>query len=123
MSSPLVSLVVPNMNNGPALDLFFRTLERNTTYRNVEVVVADDGSTDTSLQVLRRWRASGRFPSFTLIEREHSGIVDTLNEALAARLPEVTFVGRLARYQYLNMDQVVGQALSAFAKVAARVYV
>jgi UDP-galactopyranose mutase len=44
-------------------------------------------------------------------------------EALAATLPDVTFVGRLARYQYLNMDQVVGQALSTFAKIAARVAV
>jgi UDP-galactopyranose mutase len=33
-------------------------------------------------------------------------------EALGEQLPDVTFVGRLARYQYLNMDQVVGQALS-----------
>lgn len=33
-------------------------------------------------------------------------------EALAAELDDVTFVGRLARYQYLNMDQVVAQALS-----------
>ena len=38
-------------------------------------------------------------------------------EALAAELPDVTFVGRLARYQYLNMDQVVGQALSTAAKL------
>jgi UDP-galactopyranose mutase len=29
----------------------------------------------------------------------------------------VTFVGRLARYQYLNMDQVVGQALSVFERL------
>jgi UDP-galactopyranose mutase len=29
----------------------------------------------------------------------------------------VTFVGRLARYQYLNMDQVVGMALAEFAKL------
>jgi UDP-galactopyranose mutase len=41
-------------------------------------------------------------------------------EALAAPLPDVTFVGRLARYQYLNMDQVVGQALSTFAKLVQR---
>jgi UDP-galactopyranose mutase len=38
-------------------------------------------------------------------------------EARAAALPDVTFVGRLARYQYLNMDQVVAQALSAFDKL------
>jgi UDP-galactopyranose mutase len=34
--------------------------------------------------------------------------------ALADELADVTFVGRLATYQYLNMDQVVGQALKAF---------
>ena len=38
-------------------------------------------------------------------------------------VPGVTFVGRLARYQYLNMDQVVGQALSAFEKLADRLAV
>jgi UDP-galactopyranose mutase len=38
-------------------------------------------------------------------------------EALAAERPDVTFVGRLARYQYLNMDQVVGQALSTADKL------
>ncbi len=38
-------------------------------------------------------------------------------EELAEALPDVTFVGRLARYQYLNMDQVVGQALSVFSKL------
>ena len=37
--------------------------------------------------------------------------------ALAIEHPEVTFVGRLARYQYLNMDQVVGQALSTAEKL------
>jgi UDP-galactopyranose mutase len=40
-------------------------------------------------------------------------------EALAAELPDVTFVGRLARYQYLNMDQVVGQALATAERLIA----
>ena len=35
----------------------------------------------------------------------------------AAPLRDVTFVGRLARYQYLNMDQVVGQALATFERL------
>jgi UDP-galactopyranose mutase len=41
-------------------------------------------------------------------------------EALATTLPDVTFVGRLARYQYLNMDQVVGQALATFRRLVER---
>ena len=41
-------------------------------------------------------------------------------EALAADLPDVTFVGRLARYQYLNMDQVVGQALATYERMLER---
>jgi UDP-galactopyranose mutase len=40
-------------------------------------------------------------------------------EALAAQRPDVLFVGRLARYQYLNMDQVVAQALVSVERWAA----
>ena len=41
-------------------------------------------------------------------------------EALGLDQPDVTFVGRLARYQYLNMDQVVGQALATAEKLLPR---
>ena len=40
-------------------------------------------------------------------------------QAEAEALPNVTFVGRLATYKYYNMDQVVGQALAAFKRLAA----
>lgn len=38
-------------------------------------------------------------------------------EALANAEPNVTFLGRLGSYQYLNMDQVVGQALTVSARL------
>lgn len=38
-------------------------------------------------------------------------------EALADAEPNVTLLGRLGRYQYLNMDQVVGQAMAVFARM------
>jgi UDP-galactopyranose mutase len=38
--------------------------------------------------------------------------------ALAEQTPDVHFVGRLATYKYYNMDQVVAQALTTFAKIA-----
>jgi GT2 family glycosyltransferase len=86
---PPVSLLLPNRDNEAVLDLFFQKLAANTTYSNVELIAADDGSTDGSVAILRRWRESGRFPSFTLLEREHSGIVPTLNAALAAAGGEI----------------------------------
>ncbi|MEG3124247.1 UDP-galactopyranose mutase [Sphingomonas sp. GB1N7] len=39
-------------------------------------------------------------------------------EALADALPDVSFVGRLATYKYYNMDQVVGQALATYRRLA-----
>jgi UDP-galactopyranose mutase len=38
---------------------------------------------------------------------------------LALSCPNVHFVGRLATYRYYNMDQVVGQALTLYKKLAA----
>jgi UDP-galactopyranose mutase len=41
-------------------------------------------------------------------------------EALALETPNVHFVGRLATYRYYNMDQVTGQALATFRRIAER---
>jgi len=41
-------------------------------------------------------------------------------QALAQSTPGVHFVGRLATYKYYNMDQVVAQALSVFAKIIGK---
>jgi UDP-galactopyranose mutase len=39
-------------------------------------------------------------------------------KALADAAPSVHFVGRLATYKYYNMDQIVAQALTQYAKIA-----
>ena len=41
-------------------------------------------------------------------------------QALADATPIVSFVGRLATYKYYNMDQVVGQALATYQRLAAK---
>ncbi len=40
-------------------------------------------------------------------------------EALADATPDTWFVGRLATYRYMNMDQVVAQALATFKRIEA----
>jgi UDP-galactopyranose mutase len=39
-------------------------------------------------------------------------------QALAEQSGEVTFLGRLGTYKYYNMDQVVGQALALYQRLA-----
>ena len=51
------------------------------------------------------------------IPREENQALFKKYEALADSTPGVTFVGRLATYRYYNMDQVVGQALTAFKRL------
>jgi UDP-galactopyranose mutase len=41
-------------------------------------------------------------------------------KALADDTPDVHFVGRLATYQYYNMDQVLAQALAEFERIVGR---
>ena len=52
------------------------------------------------------------------VPRPENAAIYKRYEALAAGLPEVHFVGRLATYKYYNMDQVVGQALTLCARLA-----
>jgi UDP-galactopyranose mutase len=72
---------------------------------------------DSSTVAVEYPRAEG--DPYYPIPRDDTRALYRQYEALGEALPDVTFVGRLARYQYLNMDQVVGQALSVYEKLAS----
>jgi glycosyltransferase involved in cell wall biosynthesis len=74
---------MPNRNNARVLDHVLSRLAANTSYPNFELVVVDDGSTDGSLEILRRWRDSRRFGELRLIELEHGGAIRALNTGLS----------------------------------------
>lgn len=54
MSGPLVSVIIPTYNRGSIIG---RTIDNvfEQTYRNIEVIVVDDGSTDGTASVLDRY--------------------------------------------------------------------
>ncbi len=54
------------------------------------------------------------------IPRSQNAEINARYQALVNDTPGLHFVGRLASYKYYNMDQVVGSALSLYAKIAAR---
>lgn len=51
------------------------------------------------------------------IPRKQNAALYAKYKALAERTPQIHFVGRLATYKYYNMDQIVGQALTTYAKL------
>jgi UDP-galactopyranose mutase len=51
------------------------------------------------------------------VPRKENAALYAKYKALADATPEVYFVGRLATYRYYNMDQIVAQALTAYAKI------
>lgn len=63
-------------------------------------------------------RADGD-PYYPVPRPENQALFKTY-EALALGIPDVSFVGRLATYRYYNMDQVTGQALATFRRIADR---
>ena len=58
-------------------------------------------------------------PYYPVPQAENRELYKRYEALRAQEHPNVTFVGRLARYQYLNMDQVTAQALSTFEKLVA----
>ncbi len=52
------------------------------------------------------------------IPRPENALLYQRYQALAEATPRVHFVGRLATYRYYNMDQVVGQALTLYTRLA-----
>jgi len=93
MNDPLVTLLLPNYNNDTVLDMFFTKLLKNTRYENYELIVVDDGSTDRSLEILKRWEKSGQIRNMRVVENEHHGVPRTLNDGL--KLAKGKYICRL----------------------------
>lgn len=75
---PRISLIVPNYNSG---SIITRCLESifSQNYQNLELILADGGSNDESIEICRRFR--DRFSLFT--SEPDSGIAEALNNAFA----------------------------------------
>ena len=65
----LVSVVVPSYNYAKYLDQRMGSLI-NQTYRDLEILVIDDCSTDNSVEVLRKYQS---YPNIRLVVREQNG--------------------------------------------------
>lgn len=75
----LVSVIMPVYNAEKYVEEAILSV-LNQTYKNFEFIIINDGSTDNSLQILRRLQLTDK--RIRLISRENYGLVTTLNEGI-----------------------------------------
>lgn len=80
---PLVSVVIPCYNHACYIKECILSVV-GQDYRNIELMIIDDGSKDSSVQVIEGVRGicEARFTRFKFIHRENRGLCNTLNQAL-----------------------------------------
>lgn len=70
---PKVSVIVPNYNHAPYLEKRLDSVF-NQTYRDFEVILLDDGSTDNSLEILKRYIDHPKVKHFVVSKEQNSGL-------------------------------------------------
>ncbi len=70
--SPLVSIVVPNFNHAPYLRERLETIYKQK-YKNFEVILLDDASTDDSLKILREFQNLHADNTRLIVNEKNSG--------------------------------------------------
>lgn len=106
--NPLVSIIVPVYNGEKSIERCLRSIQ-NQSYRKIEVLAVNDGSSDHSARIIRKYAQQDE--RFHYIEKENSGVSDSRNLAIS-----------LAKGEYLQFvdcdDWLVKQATEEFVKTA-----
>ena len=72
-----VSIIIPVYNVEKYLDKCLKSV-LNQTYKNIEIIVINDGSTDNSLKICKKYKDK----RIVLIDKENGGVSSARNKGL-----------------------------------------
>jgi len=103
IDEPLVSVVVPSYNHEAYIEECILSV-LNQTYKNIELIVVDDGSTDRSREILERLQNQFHF---VLLFQENQGISKTMNKAIS--LSHGKYISSSASDDFMMPDKIERQ--------------
>src|SRR5574344_1878499 len=68
---PLVSIIIPNYNHADDVEERIRNIF-NQTYTNYEIIILDDKLTDSSIEIINKFRGNSHISNI-IINKENSG--------------------------------------------------
>lgn len=101
MNKPLVSVVVISYNQGKYITQILDSVKAQT-YSNWELIVADDASTEDSVQIFNDWLQKNAIKAKKIYHTKNTGLATVLNEAV--ELCEGKYVKLIAADDYLHPD-------------------
>jgi len=76
--NPLVSVIVPSYNHAAYIEKCIKSII-SQTYKNIQLIVIDDGSEDNSVEILSKLSKEHHF---TFVSQSNIGLSATLNKAI-----------------------------------------
>lgn len=80
-TAPRVSFIVLSFNNGKYLNDTLRSVS-SQSFQDFELLIADDGSTDDSVKIIRSFIQTSAVPCLAILSHKNSGIGNNYNNAL-----------------------------------------
>ena len=103
---PLVSVCIPSYNSAAHIQETIRSVFAQT-YRNIELIISDDGSTDTTVEEIHAATRDCPFPLTIRVLENNTGIAENWNLALS--LAQGDFIKLLPGDDILAADCIESQ--------------
>ena len=108
MGNPMVSIIVPVYNGEKSIERCLRSIQ-NQSYTNIEVIVVNDGSTDHTEKVIKKYVEEDA--RFHYIKKDNTGVSDSRNIGMASAKGEY--------FQFVDGDDwLVKRATEEFVRTA-----
>lgn len=86
-----ITLFTPTYNRGYILETLYRSIQRQT-FRDFEWLVVDDGSTDNTEELVRKWMKEDNFFPIRYYKKQNGGKCRAINYALDLAEGELFFI-------------------------------